>query len=95
MSRLIHYLASPIDPIHKQKLDINSNCNDIAEYYPQHPYGFGMSENEVLPLLRGDRYGGLLERLGKNRVIIVVIIVVITIIIITIIIIIIRACHRH
>ena len=37
---------------------------NIIDYYPKRPYGFGMSDKEVRPLLRGYRSGGLLECLG-------------------------------
>jgi hypothetical protein len=66
ISRLTHYLASPIDPEYKKKMNNNDNNLNFVEYFPRRPFGFGMNENEVRPLLRSYRYGGLLECLGKN-----------------------------
>ena len=62
---MTHYLASPIEPDYIKKMESDNDKNiNFADYYPKRPYGFGMSDNEVRPLLRGYRYGGLLECLG-------------------------------
>ena len=66
ISRLTHYLASPIEPEYKRKIDTDSKKTTNVDYYPKRPYGFGMSDNEVRPLLRGYRFGGLLECLGNT-----------------------------
>jgi hypothetical protein len=65
ISRLTHYLASPIEPEYKRKMDTDNKKATDADYFPKRPYGFGMSDIEVRPLLRGYRYGGLLECLGN------------------------------
>jgi len=81
-------LASPIEPEYTKQMESDNDKNiNFKDYYPKRPYGFGMSDNEARPLLRGYRYGGLLECLGITIIIIIIIIIIITITTITIIII--------
>ena len=62
---MTHYLASPLEPEYSKKIESENEKNiSLTEYYPKRPFGFGMSDNEVRPLLRGYRNGGLLECLG-------------------------------
>jgi len=69
-------LASPIEPEYTKQMESdNDKNNNFTDYYPKRPYGFGMSDNEARPLLRGYRYGGLLECLGITIVIIIIIII--------------------
>ena len=74
---MTHYLASPIEPEYTKQMESdNDKNNNFTDYYPKRPYGFGMSDNEARPLLRGYRYGGLLECLGITIVIIIIIIII-------------------
>jgi hypothetical protein len=80
-------LASPIEPEYTKQMESDNDKNiNFTNYYPKRPYGFGMSDNEARPLLRGHRYGGLLECLGITIIIIIIIIITIITIITTIII---------
>ena len=73
---MTHYLASPIEPEYTKQMESdNDKNNNFTDYYPKRQYGFGMSDNEARPLLRGYRYGGLLECLGITIVIIIIIII--------------------
>ena len=84
---MTHYLASPIEPEYTKQMESDNDKNiNFTNYYPKRPYGFGMSDNEARPLLRGYRYGGLLECLGITIIIIIIIIITIITIITTIII---------